>query len=168
MKMNNFRFNKLYQYNQEAKGTPVKDSKSDEDSKITQKLRRNLSGKSLSTIDKEFYSYIFELLNTASLYTQEEKNQTAEDIIEYYFTQTGNQMKNQMLTALADFLLDSTLADPCTSKVQKEEFPVLSFRQLDHRQRREIGVEADILEIIDNRRRHPKNKRQTSERSENK
>lgn len=155
------KLNSLYRNNLEAKGTLIKD-----ESETAQKYRRKLNGKTLSQIDQEFWEYILELLNTASEYSQQEKNEIVEDIAEYYYLQTGNPIRNEMLTALGDFLLDITLADKSPNKTKKEAYPVLSFRQLEKRYRREVGVDVEVLDYF-HTLKSSNNKKNTSEHSEN-
>lgn len=170
MKMDKYKVDKVYRYNTEAKGTPIARGKADDnkESKLAKKYRKKIAGKTLSQFDNEFWEYILYLINNAVQYTPQERNEVVEEMAEYYTLKTGYSLPNNMLTALADFLLDDQLADPCTSKVQREEYPIMSWRQLEHRKRREMGVDSDILEHLGNRVKHPKNKRQTSERPENK
>lgn len=164
MKVSSIDFNKVYKSNHEAKGTSI-----EVDSKTTKKYKKRLTGKTLSQIDQEYWDYIFELLNTASQYTQQEKNEIVEQVAEYYCIQTGFQIRNEMLTALADFLLDSCLADKDIDKVKNTEYPVLSFRQLHRRSRREVALEAETLQHFDNRNNYNfPQKRNTKEKPENK
>lgn len=170
MQIDNYKMNWVYRHNSEAKGTPIKKDKAEEskDSKTAKKHRKKIAGKTLSQFDNEFWEYILFLINNANQYTPLERNEIVEEMAEYYTLKTDYQLPNNMCSALADFILDDTLSDPSCHKVQRDDYPVMSWRQLVNRHRREMGVESDTLEYLGNRRRYPKNKRQTSERSENK
>ncbi|OAA91468.1 hypothetical protein [Clostridium ljungdahlii] len=157
-------FNKVYKSNPEVKGTPIK-----LDSKTTKKYKKRLSGKTISQVDSEYWDYIFELLNTASQYTQQEKNEIVVQISEYYCIQTSYQIRSEMLTALADFLLDECLTNKDVDKVSNTEYPILSFRQIHRRYLREQTLGAEVLQYADNKKNYNfPQKRRTTETSENK
>ena len=146
MKIDRFRFNIFYRFNLETRATVITDT-----TKTKNKLKKRiekLKNKTLSEVNKEYWDYILEILNNATDFTQEEKNATVRDIAEYYYQQTGYQMPSQMLYALADFLLDDTLSDKTNDKVAKTEYPIMSFRQLKTREKREVCTEYDILSIF--------------------
>lgn len=171
MKIDLFRFNKLYK-SQESKGVKIADDEPKAtDNKLAKKLRKKLARKSINKVDEQFYSYILELINTADQFTQEEKNQTVVDISEYYLLQTGYQMPNSMISALADFILDDVLSDPDNDKIANNEYPVMSFRQLEHRRKRESAIGDEVLEYFSNVNNpntyNPAQKRYTSEKSIN-
>lgn len=140
-------FNKQYRNNDEVKGTPILDDG-------FEKLLQKSKAKSISQINEEFYELILELMNTASEYSQEEKNQTTEDLSNYYYKLTGYVMPNSMLTALADFILDDTFIDRDIDKVANNDYPILSNRQIKRRKARQMLVENDLLEYFDNRNRY--------------
>lgn len=169
MRINNFYFNRLYRNNPEAKGTTIpQDSKDSLDSKLVKKIKRKIAGKTLSEFDQEFWDFIFELINTGSQYSQQEKNAIVIDSTEYYILKTGGlQPPNAMLTAFADFLLDDTLADPDCYKSKREDYSILSHNQLKKRRGKESGVDVDTLDYLANQQKNSNNKRITSERSEN-
>lgn len=162
MQIDLFQFNKLYKSNSEAKGTPIKDNKT------ASKHRRKLSGKTISQIDKEFYDYIFELINTAVQYTPQERNEIVTDVSEYYWQQTGYTLPNAMCTALSDFLLDDNLANPDSAKAYNSDVNILSWRQIDRRNKREHSMEVNNLDYFSNVERYGKTgKRHTTEKSIN-
>lgn len=147
MFINEREFSYQYRNNGDIKGTPIPD---DGFEKLIQKTR----SKSISQINEEFYELILELMNTASEYSQEEKNQTAEDLANYYFKLTGYLMPSTMLTPLADFLLDDIFIDRSVDKVTNTEYPILNHRQIKRRKARQFAVENDILEYFDSRNRY--------------
>jgi hypothetical protein len=60
-----------------------------------------------------------------------------DDLIEAYFTQTGEIPDSNQLTRLADYLLKDELTDRHPDKVTRTEFPILSGDQQRLRGRRE-------------------------------
>lgn len=130
-----------YRFNKEVKGNSIAD-------RTLLKVRKKLSSKSIPEVDREYWEYIEYLLNTASEYSQGEKNSIVEEICEYYIRQTGYQIPNSMLSALADFLLDEVLADPRANKVSKTEYPILSFDQLRRRQKKLVPLDLEYLDHL--------------------
>lgn len=161
MKLNKIMLDMFYKNNAEARGTPVIQS----DNELVRKHKYRLSDKTLSEVDAEYWSYILELLNTASEYTQEEKNLIVEQTVEYYSIQTGYQIKNGMLVALADFILDTVLSNKSPDKVSREEHPILSYKQLYIRRRRELSIQDAEMDYLTSQ---IAKKKYTSEFSENK
>lgn len=157
---------KNYRYNVEAKGVFVADK---DDSPKVKRAKSQLSGKSISAIDNEFYNYLLELLNHASDYTIQERKDTINDITEYYYQQTERVMPNSMLTVLADILLDDILSNPKPDKSTDSEYPILSMRQQKRRRQRETGVERDTMDFLNNKFTHNHtDRKRTSEMPDNK
>jgi len=125
------------------------------DCKLTQKHKKLLTGKTLKQIDQEFWDYILYLLNHAKEYSKEDKNEIIEDICEYYYQQSGgyNPPVN-MLYAMGDFILDDVLSDTGRDKVKKTEYPILSFKQLLIRRRREKIREAEIIDFLTTKKKY--------------
>ncbi len=165
-RMNEIDISKYYKNNKDAKGTAIKDSK--KDNKTASKYRKRLSGRTLSETNGEYWDYIMLLINTAEQYTQQERNEIAEETAEYYYKQTGYIMPNEMLTALSDFLLSETLFDSSTNKSQLAEYAILSNRQIAHRAKKEHSMETDIIEYFEfENRNNTAHKKHTTERSLN-
>jgi len=151
-----------YRFNKEVKGNSIA-------GRTLLKVRKKLSSKSIPEVDREYWEYIEYLLNTASEYSQEEKNSIVEEICEYYIRQTGYQIPNSMLSALADFLLDEVLADPRANKVSKTEYPILSFDQLRRRRSKLVPFDLEYLDHFTAKEHYCISfKRSTKEISENK
>lgn len=164
MRINYRGFIKLYKSNPEIKGNPV-----EVDSKTTKKYKKKLSGKTISQVDSEYWGYILELLNNASQYTQQEKNEIVQQICDCYSFQTGYQIRSEMLTALADFLLDSCLSSKDVDKIANTEYPILSFRQVYRRSKREQALGEEVLQYADSKNTYNfPQKRRTSENLNNK
>ncbi|WP_338433202.1 hypothetical protein [Clostridium tyrobutyricum] len=142
-----------YQKNPEVK--PVLSMPQEADTSLSKKYKRRLSGRTLKQVDKEFWEYILELLNKASEFTQEEKNNTVKDITDYYYRQSGGyQCKPEMLAALADFILDDTLTNKDIDKVKNTEYPFLSYRQMKRRKQRDLSVDTDTIDFFSTKQRY--------------
>lgn len=69
--------------------------------------------------------------------SMEEKRSAVEEMIERYFSVTGEYPSEKTLEKLADVLLSDVLRDTDVSKTTKTEYPILSERQIS---RRTIGI----------------------------
>lgn len=118
-----------------------------EDNKMVKALKRKLNGQSLSEVNEDFWEIILEAINTAKEWaTVESKNKFTQDICNYYFEATGLTIPNNMLVALADFILDDTLTDKNVDKVTETEYAILSHRQISRRNKREWASDDNSLE----------------------
>lgn len=93
-----------------------------------------------------------QLIETNPDATIEDKNQLIEEWTESFYARNGKLPSSLELSKLADWLLADTLKDVSRSKVQKEEFPILSRPQIERRYR-EISLESDIVDVIRLKRR---------------
>lgn len=93
-----------------------------------------------------------QLIETNPNATIEDKNHLIEDWTESFYERSGKLPSSLELSKLADWLLADTLKDVSRSKVQKEEFPILSRPQIERRYR-EISLESDIVDVIHLKRR---------------
>lgn len=118
-----------------------------EDNKMVKKLKRKLNRSTISEVNEDFWYFIFEAINRGKDWeTQADKNKFVEDVCNYYMEQTGLQIPNTMLSALADFLLDATFTDTSNDKVSNTEYAILSPRQLRRREQRERVSDDDYLQ----------------------
>lgn len=90
----------------------------------------------------------------------EQKNVLVEEWTEDYYRIRGKFPPSLDLQKLADWLLSDTLKDVSRSKVQNEEFPILSRPQIERRYR-ELSLENDIVDVLRLKRKfnHPTKKR---------
>lgn len=158
MNINSYKLNRVYRYNAEAKGTPVKDNKN------AKKYRKQIQGKSKSKIDSEFWDYILFLINNASDFSISERNEIVQETADYYIQQTGYEIPSNMLLALADVILDDIFSNRNSHKSHTEEFPIHSFRQTATRSRKETPIDSEVLEFLSNMKKNPINKRKTQEK----
>lgn len=79
--------------------------------------------------------------------TIEDKNRLIEEWSDHYIETRGKNPSSLDLSKLADWLLADTLKDVSRSKVQNEEFPILSRPQIERRYR-EISLESDIVDVL--------------------
>lgn len=79
--------------------------------------------------------------------TNDEKNELIEQWSEEFYMMNGKLPSSLELMKLADWLLADTLKDVSRSKVQNEEFPILSRPQIERRYR-EISLESDIVDVL--------------------
>lgn len=70
-----------------------------------------------------------------------------EEYTEAYYQKNGRHLNSNQLIMLADFLLADKLKDVSRSKVQREEYPILSKPQINRRGR-EMSMEQDIVDVI--------------------
>lgn len=127
-------------------------------SNTTQKLERLLYFKHFKGQDAEVAELLIELMKDHKKYTAEEKNQIAQSLTDNYRERNGHDMRPALLEGLADFILSDTLLDKRINKVQIEEYPILSERQLTRRDRREQIVEADTMDYFNNMERFSQKK----------
>ncbi|MCC9294459.1 hypothetical protein LN736_06255 [Clostridium sp. WLY-B-L2] len=155
-----------YKINSEAKGSPLT---LNIDDKTAKKYQKRLSGRSLSSIDSEVWEYIILLLNDSENFTPDERNQEIIHLNSWYERATGGrQLRPEMLTACADFLLADYFNDRSSDKVTNEEFPVLGYDQLLLRRKREMSLEDPKLEFFDSKKYEIAHKKYTQENKENK
>lgn len=141
MRVDKIGINKYYRNNPDVRAVDIGDNKN-------AKKWRKMFRKSLSEIDNNYWQLILEMLNCAKLFTQSEKNEFVEIITEDYHKEAGQAMKSQMLQALGDFILDEVLSDKDVDKMANTEYPMLSVRQQEKRNRRETAVDGEILEFL--------------------
>ncbi|MBV4429081.1 hypothetical protein [Clostridium tyrobutyricum] len=147
--------NLKYEYWVNSDVKPVLTMVQEVDSELAKKYKRRLSGRTIKQVDSEFWDYILELFNTASKFTQEEKNKTVEDMTEYYYRQSGGyQCPPEMLFALADFILDDSLTDKSVDKVKNTEYPFLCYKQLKRRRKRDFSADTDIIDFFSTKQRY--------------
>ena len=75
----------------------------------------------------------------------------SDDLIEHYFEQNEQIPPTTVLDRLGTLILQDELADKHPDKMSREEFPMLSERQRDTRQRRESSLMAAADLAVDGR-----------------
>lgn len=92
----------------------------------------------------------------------EERNEIVEILFDAYIEQTGKVPPGNQVQRLGNWILFETLTDSRPDKVSKEDYPVMTKRQLRTRHRREMATEhiPDTLKTFDDnlaKRKNTKN-----------
>lgn len=73
-----------------------------------------------------------------SVFTVEERNILVQKYLDTYEQLMGGKPSPQRLSELADFILAEELANPHPDKVTREEYPILTSKQLLRRQKKTV------------------------------
>ena len=107
-----------------------------------------------------------ELIDSHPNVSTEERNKLVEDWIETYYQERDKYPHSYQLSKLSDWILSDTLKDVSRSKVQREEFPILSRPQIERRYR-ELSLESDIVDVLNIKRKsHQPTKKRDSKNNE--
>lgn len=74
--------------------------------------------------------------------SREERLQASHDVVEAYVAHTGERPDGNALERLATLILREELTDMHPDKMTREEYPIMSDRQRDTRERGELSLKA--------------------------
>lgn len=90
----------------------------------------------------EFRNYVDTLFATALELDRQDRIQLVDSLTETYVITTGKTPDGVQLDRLASFILKDELADKRKNKMQAEEYPLLSERQRETRERSEADFKV--------------------------
>jgi hypothetical protein len=110
---------------------------------LSRDFKKKLSFKYISPFDKKYADFICEILDTAMLYTSEERVIWAELLTEDYREQTDRNMPPIFLETLGTYLLADYYLNKNTAKAQHEDYSLLTERQSRRRSKKETLTDDD-------------------------
>ena len=99
----------------------------------------------------EFEERVMELSKQSSHISQSKRNKIVHELLESFFNYIGEYPKPALLTMLSDYILFDLLKDNHPDKVTREEYPILSERQLQRRTIKQFSAKAQTIDFLNSK-----------------